>query len=509
LSVQGGAGGTSKIGILAVFNFLLFPSVLMEAQEGKETDELTCDCIENVIRKMYASENSNPNKVENFEMPPLKRKHQNQIYPYEKWEEIVKFCDDHPSYTFKTIKKLYKKIPNSDKLSKMKKIVHEGGLQWHKLERIDIYVWKKFCHTRIIERRPVDDRTLKQWASEASQNFTFDQHQWLREFKSNQEIVSRKVTKIVSLKSLDKIEETKESASSFIKRIREMIEINKYDMVLNSDQMGVNKEMSRKRSHEFKGQKHVLISVRSINNTKHSYTLQPTITLDGKLCKKIFLILHEPTGLPKIKELFEASNVVVTSSRNGKTTTGCHKYWIDRCLKDIVSDKNCLLLLDSCSTHVNIEQYQKIAQNLTLEIIPAGTTGDIQPLDVYFNGPWKKLLRRIEEKDAYHGLRDNIIKLTSLVHNQMSSPKFEELIKYAFYASGYSENKPQNFETPEKICFPGPMTCKCYIDNCDFTAFMKCAICDNFICFYCFFVRYHFHDMENNCKLTSMCKNIS
>ncbi|OXU17894.1 hypothetical protein TSAR_015436 [Trichomalopsis sarcophagae] len=50
-------------------------------------------------------------------------------------------------------------------------------------------------------------------------------------------------------------------------------------------------------------------------------------------------------------------------------------------------------------------------------------------------------------------LRNNIIKLQSLVHNQLSSPRYINLFKYSWYKSGYTDVHPENFENPGALMF--------------------------------------------------------
>lgn len=69
--------------------------------------------------------------------------------------------------------------------------------------------------------------------------------------------------------------------------------------------------------------------------------------------------------------------------------------------------------------------------------IPTGTTGKIQPLDVYGFRVWKNFVRRFSDNvilmdyDMNLHSRNNIIKLQSLVHNQFSSPRYLNLFKYS------------------------------------------------------------------------------
>ncbi|KAL1497322.1 hypothetical protein ABEB36_008304 [Hypothenemus hampei] len=78
---------------------------------------------------------------------------------------------------------------------------------------------------------------------------------------------------------------------------------------------------------------------------------------------------------------------------------------------------------------------------ITERIIPTGTIGMIQPLD-------------------------------SLVHNQVSSPRFTNLFKYSWFESRYIEERLPEFENPVEYRFH-VMPEKC--DLCDEVAVFKCA----------------------------------
>ncbi|KAK9728878.1 hypothetical protein QE152_g16966 [Popillia japonica] len=44
--------------------------------------------------------------------------------------------------------------------------------------------------------------------------------------------------------------------------------------------------------------------------------------------------------------------------------------------------------------------------------------------------------------------------LQSLTHNQLSSARFINLFKYAWFKSGCIENRPPKFQAPAQFCFP-------------------------------------------------------
>jgi len=122
--------------------------------------------------------------------------------------------------------------------------------------------------------------------------------------------------------------------------------------------------------------------------------------------------------------------------------------------------------------------------------IPSGTTGMIQPLDVYGFRPWKNFVKyfsdlvMLHKSDINLHARNNILKLQSLVHNQFSSPRFIYMFKYAWYKSGYITEAPPKCETPVRYCFNNyNMSCQ----KCNELAIMRCGWCTKSICMNHFF----------------------
>jgi len=165
--------------------------------------------------------------------------------------------------------------------------------------------------------------------------------------------------------------------------------------------------------------------------------------------------------------------------------------------------KKNVLLLDSWSGR-NEKTFQTVLKSsriLKIEIIPAGTTGMIQPLDVFFFRPWKNFIKHFSDIVVLYNyeinlhLRNNIIKLQSLIHNQFSSHRFSNLLKYAWYKSGYLPEKLPAFETPVDFCFKN---CAPVCDLCSNTAIIKCAWCKKSLCMKQFFMDYHY--CQNYCE---------
>jgi len=129
--------------------------------------------------------------------------------------------------------------------------------------------------------------------------------------------------------------------------------------------------------------------------------------------------------------------------------------------------------------------------------IPPKTTSLIQPLDVYFFRLWKVYVRTISDHIICNDLdislqkRNNIIKLQSLVHFQLSAPRYIDMIKYSWFKSGYTERRGDRFETPNEYCFHHNMNDKecltCLAENVVSIPFSRCSYCEQFFCFKHFF----------------------
>ena len=93
----------------------------------------------------------------------------------------------------------------------------------------------------------------------------------------------------------------------------------------NFNQSGFELEIHSGRTVAIEDTKEVEIVEQSVPSTTHSYTIQPTISADGKFLSSIFMVLQETYkkfGPIVEKTLFRPINVHMTASKFGKLTSG-------------------------------------------------------------------------------------------------------------------------------------------------------------------------------------------
>ncbi|XP_039313957.1 uncharacterized protein LOC113002706 [Solenopsis invicta] len=195
------------------------------------------------------------------------------------------------------------------------------------------------------------------------------------------------------------------------------------------------------RTLSFRGKQKIETLTQSISSMTHSYTIQPIISASGSLLSPLLIILQEKDGKfgPQVEQnLFRADNVVALPSNS-----------------DSWSGQN----------SKQLETMDTLSKNIKILTIPAGTTGMIQPLDVLGFRIWKNYIKHFSDMillynyDVNLHLRNNIIKLQSLIHNQFSSPRFINLFKYSWYKNRYLQEKPPKFDNPHPKKFGRKLCC--------------------------------------------------
>lgn len=402
-----------------------------------------------------------------------------------------------------SVQSKYKLVTSERQLRIWKQQISAGGTRKDNLFKVSEYTLQKFKEA-LQSKLTVHDLDLKRWAlqkkHELNMHWFKASPKWILQFKRKHNIVSRKITKYVTKVSADNEPNSLQQCQHFINEVKSELSIKSESNIYNSDQSGFNLEMHSGRTLNEKGSKKVENVVQSISSTTHSYTIQPTISAEGQLLSPLFMVLKETKGEfgPIVKQnLFKASNIYLQASKSGKMSSELLQTW----LQDVFfpnCGKTAVLLLDSWSGQCErtVREVTPKDTNFRLMTIPKGTTGKIQPLDVFGFRFWKNFVRKISDAVILFGSdinlheRNNIIKLQSITHNQLSSPRFKNVFKYAWYKSGYLNEKPPAFENPVEYCFQIVEDPICKI--CGDIAIIKCAWCKTLLCLKHLFIEYHY-----------------
>ncbi|XP_046744322.1 uncharacterized protein LOC124410191 isoform X2 [Diprion similis] len=405
----------------------------------------------------------------------------------------------------RTVAHRFKKVISKTQLKRWAHQINKGGTYKEKLNEISQYTLNRFIEATECGKI-VHDIDLRRWALTAHKNFMNSDarfkasKEWVNKFKRAHRITSRKITKFITRKTLEDSKNLKKTAEEFTNNVKSVINDLGLENVYNSDQSGFQFEMHSGRTLANQGSKEIECVVQSISSTTHSYTIQPTISADGKLLSPLYLVLKEIGGDfgPRVeKTLFKPTNVFVSASKSGKLTSDHFKQWLTEIYFPNVGD-NSALLIDSWSGHCSevVDAVTPPNKKIVLKIIPKGTTGQIQPLDVFGFRIWKNFVRHFSDivilsgSDINLHLRNNIIKLQSLVHNQLSSPRYINMLKYAWYKSGYIEKTPPEFINLVTFGFGDNSEPRCHI--CGDLAVITCSWCKKPLCLKHFFEEYHY-----------------
>lgn len=495
-----------------IFQKLCDKSVEIENEEFLYIENDAME-YENVSQKSSSTANKLNKSKSAPDMEPPEKKGKHDL-DYDWSTEVMEPSDRN--YSFETIKKI---VELKDKkgqtlksiqgkypwvqfihLTRFRKYVEAEGTFLMKMKEVEKFVQNKFQESRDNELKPVHDIILRRWAIDKSKEIGFENFKasptFVKNLKSRLEIKSRKVTKIVTRRYSTEKVDLDQKTTAHLELTNSALSSYNPKFVFNSDQSNFTKEFYSTRTLSHKGEKHTLLTVNSISNTTHSYTIQPTISAAGELLSPMLICLQETTGNefgPKVKEQIEANtpeNLVVVCSKSGKLTKEHVKVWINNCLTPHVTEKS-LLLTDSWSGQTD----EFLNESLPIEkknllatmTIPAGTTSLCQPLDVYFFRQYKVFVRRIydemmlesNEEEAQNRLF--FLKLHSLIHNQFLAEAFRPMLKYAWFKSGYHVSDPGKFKNVTEICFDKKdVSQNC--DNCGNLSFMTCAHCNKYLC---------------------------
>jgi len=375
------------------------------------------------------------------------------------------------------------------------------------VKAIEEFTYQKFKTARQ-SMLCVSDRDLKFWArSQAhSTDMKFKASEsWIYSFKKRYRIVSRKITNYSSVKEIEEKPEIIKRGWQFVNNVKEECCDIPTESVFNFDQSGVNYALRYNRTLSTAGEKETSCSAKSISATTHSHSIMPLLSMDGKLHGKLLVCLQEQAAEfgKRVKQSLEIpENIYLVCSKSGKLDKGIMKRWLNDCVSPIASNhERIVLIYDSWTGQTDSSLYDNVPNLAKRFQIPAKTTSFTQPLDVYFFRQYKVLRRKLADRVQLDGLeinlhsRDNVIKMHSLIYNQLQSALFQPMLKYSWYACKYTNERAGRFLNVNELLFD--MSClDCDEISCQEFAFIRCSHCRSHLCIKHFFVSFHYHQFK-------------
>ncbi|EGT51757.1 hypothetical protein CAEBREN_03198 [Caenorhabditis brenneri] len=422
------------------------------------------------------------------------------LYSSSQWRKIIRLRDVE-KWPLKRIIHYYRKLGSIERarryISRKReelKSVRRTKMSLEDFEHIDkevAAVIKKLDE----ESEFIHDDIISEIAMRAAKKIGKKFHpsaNWVLSFKKRHKLCSRHIDVLVSNKKIEDSDKLRKSIDDFRKKnFSEMKKRFADDNVYNIDQTGIKLEPIGGRTITLKGRKRCTRKIQRPSALTHSITLHIAISAGGKLFPKTFLVLHEkklPRKFSTIRNKFKYLEIRNTSS--GLMNSNLAIDWVKNVFLPKIP-KKCALLCDSWNGFDKMKRIPAIKRKkLFIDTIPPGTTSQLQPLDLFFNKQIKEFMKRMSNQiRLYHkkfaiAKRGNLLALYNLMLSRFSAPMFCEMIKMAWFRSGYSTAHPKPFSTPAKFCFTIPEDkLRCDNSRCRKESFILCAHCRKTKCF--------------------------
>lgn len=387
-----------------------------------------------------------------------------------------------------------------------------GGTKFDKYEEIDRETFAQFKAARD-PFKTIHDFNIRKWALQAASKFQGPNFQfrasryWVENFKKRHGITSRKIQKLVSKRDVEDMDKKQQLVDKFREDFKKCAPQFSPSHIFNTDQVGTNYEVSDGRTLSWKGEKKTWgFALSPKNKATHSYTVQPVISMDGRLVGKLFVCLQEAKGefgKTVRRRLVQTPNLAVTCSTSGKLSTDHVAYFLKTVVKPIVQE-DFLLTYDHWTAQMKDDLYEEFGKNdvpaCTRLVIPPGCTGMCQPLDTTFNRQQKYVVRRIYNEATIKGIdltdRNSILKIQSLVHYLLTAEVFAPMIRHSWMSAGLLDSE-ETFENTQEVCFSFTQA-TCEDQNCPGKSFIQCSHCSKVLCFPCFFYKFHVTTCEKS-----------
>jgi len=123
-------------------------------------------------------------------------------FTLEEMINIVQWVDEHPNYTFETIKHRFRKVKDMNYITRFRDYIEANGTRLEKLKQIKEFMWNEFYVKRAIEKEAVHDSDLELFAIQKARDLNWNgfkaSKSFIRMFKQKHRISSRRYNKLIT-----------------------------------------------------------------------------------------------------------------------------------------------------------------------------------------------------------------------------------------------------------------------------------------------------------------------
>ncbi|KAK0420942.1 hypothetical protein QR680_014981 [Steinernema hermaphroditum] len=384
-----------------------------------------------------------------------KKRMMEDFYNVETMHKIVEMAENHP---FSAVQHRYRKIRDRSDIHRCKKYIEHPTSLLRKQLKVELYT--KFCEWNG-EGHVIQDRDLRYEAYQIAAalgltNFKASDS-YIKRFEKHHRIVSRKITRMVAIKAVDRLHLITDNVERFRTDARSILSNMDHDKVYNTDQSGIQMELRSGRTLTFMGVKQVEVTCQRENALTHSVTIQPAISASGTLQLPMLVCFGERNP----PQCFDAQlqpyqNLKCCHSTSGNMSSILFEEWVRNVYLPAAGEGS-VLIIDSWSGYAKAKE--TFEREIEFSTIPAKATSLVQPLDLFFNRQFKSFYRRLTElmlrqnPNFIVSQREHIAKLLNVTVSQFSAERFRPMLRFAWFSAGLLPNKPPRFEVPEKFCF--------------------------------------------------------
>jgi len=200
----------------------------------------------------------------------------------------------------------------------------------------------------------------------------------------------------------------------------------------NYDETPIQFDMATGHTYDFKGVKEVCIQ--TTLGVKMRMTVLLAILSNGIMLPPLF-IFNTKKKLPEELIKKYGKDCLLFANQNGWITEDILLEWFDKIWLNLNISENTkpVLIFDKCRVHISAKVLEYLEKKEILyQVIPAGTTGYLQPLDVSINRPIKVAIKvKFDNWYQSYGISED----NKTNAGYLRPPSYDMLIKWTLEAS--------------------------------------------------------------------------